>query len=64
MVVSDVAFSPDGSLLATVGEDSQLRIHPLAHDALIALAQQTVTRELTQEECKQSSIARLAQRSL
>jgi hypothetical protein len=48
-----VAFSPDGSQLATAGPDGTNRIYLLKIEDLVRLAKQRVTRELTIEECKQ-----------
>ena len=50
-VVGGVAFSPDGTQLATMSDDSTARIYILPIEALAALAQSRVTRSLTPEEC-------------
>jgi WD40 repeat protein len=47
-----VAFSPDGSMLATQG-DGILRIWALDIDDLLQIARREVTRSLTDEECRQ-----------
>jgi WD40 repeat protein/DNA-binding SARP family transcriptional activator len=50
---SSVAFSPDGNHLAASGGDGTVRIYVLPIEELIALAQDRVTRSLTDEECFQ-----------
>jgi len=50
--VDQVAFSPDGSMLATLG-DGILRIWALDIDDLLEIAHGEVTRSLTDEECRQ-----------
>jgi len=50
--VDQVAFSPDGSMLATLG-GGLLRIWALEIDDLLEIAHQSVTRTLTDEECRQ-----------
>jgi WD40 repeat protein len=50
--VDQVAFSPDGSMLATLG-DGLLRIWALDIDDLLEIARGEVTRSLTDEECRQ-----------
>ena len=50
--VDQVAFSPDGSTLATLG-DGILRIWALDIDDLLEIAHGEVTRSLTDEECRQ-----------
>jgi WD40 repeat protein len=47
-----VAFSPDGTRLATLGADNLVRLYPLDLRALLKLAKQHVTRELTPDECQ------------
>jgi WD40 repeat protein/DNA-binding SARP family transcriptional activator/serine/threonine protein kinase len=51
--VRQVRFSPDGSRLASIGRDGAVRVWALDLDDLIAIAQDKVTRELTEEECRQ-----------
>jgi len=50
--VSLVTFSHDGTHLATLGADNLVRIYPLDLRALLELAKQRVTRELTPDECQ------------
>jgi WD40 repeat protein len=52
-VVSGVAFSPDGTRLATASRDGTMRVYALRLEDLIALAKSRVTRSLTTEECQQ-----------
>jgi WD40 repeat protein/DNA-binding SARP family transcriptional activator len=47
-----VAFSPDGSLLASV-DGTTVRVWALDIDPLLEIARQNVTRSLTDEECRQ-----------
>jgi WD40 repeat protein/DNA-binding SARP family transcriptional activator len=47
-----VAFSPDGSLLASV-DGTTVRVWALDIDDLLEIARQNVTRSLTDEECRQ-----------
>jgi WD40 repeat protein len=47
-----VMFSPDGSMLATVGGDLA-RVWALDVDDLLEIARKEVTRSLTDEECRQ-----------
>ena len=47
-----VAFSPDGSLLASV-DGATVRVWALDIDDLLEIARQNVTRSLTDEECRQ-----------
>jgi WD40 repeat protein/DNA-binding SARP family transcriptional activator len=48
-----VAFSPDGRLLATSSADGMVALHLLPIDELVEFARGRVTRELTDEECRQ-----------
>jgi WD40 repeat protein len=49
----DVAFSPDGSMLASTTFDGTARVWALDIDDLLEIARQNVTRSLTDEECRQ-----------
>ena len=51
--VFDIEFSPDGSMLASAGLDGLVRVWALDIDDLIAIARTKVTRELTDDECRQ-----------
>jgi WD40 repeat protein len=48
-----VRFSPDGSQLASIGQDGAVRVWALDLDDLIAIARTKVTRSLTADECRQ-----------
>ena len=50
---SRVAFSADGSMLASTSSDAMVRVWALDIDDLIEIAQQNVTRTLTDLECRQ-----------
>jgi WD40 repeat protein len=50
--VTGVAFSPDGTRLATASFDGTMRVYALRLEDLIALAKTRVPRELTTEECQ------------
>jgi WD40 repeat protein len=50
---SDLAFSPDGKYLYVALNDGTIRSYLLDVDELIALAQSRVSRDLTDEECRQ-----------
>ena len=49
--VISVGFSPDGSRLVSGGWDGTVRVYALRLEELVALAQQRLTRSLTDEEC-------------
>ena len=51
--VFDIEFSPDGSMLASAGLDGLVRVWALDLDDLIDIARTKVTRELTDDECRQ-----------
>jgi WD40 repeat protein len=50
--VISISFSPDGTRLATGSLDGTVRVYTLLLDELVALAQERVTRSLTDEECQ------------
>jgi WD40 repeat protein/transcriptional regulator with XRE-family HTH domain len=50
--VFGVAFSPDSSQLVTAGGDGTVRTYTLSLDQLVTLAQERLTRGLTDEECR------------
>jgi WD40 repeat protein/serine/threonine protein kinase/DNA-binding SARP family transcriptional activator len=50
--VGGVAFSPDGSRLATTNNDQTLRLYLLRVPDLVALARSRLTRTLTAAECQ------------
>lgn len=51
--VFGVSFNPEGTRLATAGADGTVRTYTLHLDDLIELARSRVTRNLTDEECRQ-----------
>lgn len=51
--VTIAAFSPDGSRLVSVGGESVARVWALDLDDLIAIARDELTRELTDQECRE-----------
>ena len=52
LCVRSVAFSPDGTMLATQNPGA-VRIWALGIDVLLETAERNVTRSLTDEECRQ-----------
>ena len=51
-MVTDVAFSPDGTRVATTSCDGTVRVYVLSIEELVAVAQGRVTRSLAAEECR------------
>jgi WD40 repeat protein len=51
--ISSVAFSPDGSRLASVSGDGVVRVWALDLDDLVEIAKGELTRKLTDAECRQ-----------
>src|SRR5262249_40765550 len=51
--VTDAAFSPDGSVLATTSLDGTLRGYALRLTDLVRIARSRLTRGLTPTECRQ-----------
>ena len=52
-LVSGIAFSPDGRRLVSAAPDGIVRVWTLDLDELIRIAQDEVTRSLTDDECRQ-----------
>jgi len=52
-LVTSVAFSPDGSRLASVGAEGVVRVWSLDLDELVDIAENELTRTLTDVECRQ-----------
>jgi WD40 repeat protein len=50
--VNAVAFSPDQKRLATAGEDHSVHVYPLELTELMTLAEQHVSRSLSNDECE------------
>jgi WD40 repeat protein len=51
--VRAVAFSPDGTRLASVDDSSTARVWALEVDDLVEMASRHVSRSLTEAECRQ-----------
>lgn len=51
--VEKVAFSPDGSMLASTDREGLVRVWALDLDDLIAIARTKLTREFSEDECRQ-----------
>jgi WD40 repeat protein len=52
-LVSGLDFSPDGKRLASAAPDGVVRVWALDVDELIRIARENVTRELSEDECRQ-----------
>ena len=52
-IVSSVSFRANGTQLATAAADGRVRIRSLDLDTFVQIAQQRVTRSLTDAECRQ-----------
>jgi WD40 repeat protein/DNA-binding SARP family transcriptional activator len=53
LIAYGVAFSADGRLLATSSPDGTVALHLLPPDEFVEVARSRVTRDLTDEECRQ-----------
>jgi WD40 repeat protein/class 3 adenylate cyclase/energy-coupling factor transporter ATP-binding protein EcfA2 len=53
LLVSGISFSPEGTRLASASPDGVVRIWALDLDDLIRIAKTQVTRELSDDECRQ-----------
>ena len=51
--IGSVAFNHDGSLLASASADGTVRVGALDLNELIEVAENGLTRSLTDEECRQ-----------
>ncbi len=51
--IRSVAFSPDGTRLASLDYDGVIRVWALDLDDLVAIANDRLTRTFTDEECRQ-----------
>jgi WD40 repeat protein len=51
--VTGIAFSPDGTQLASASPDGVVRVWVLDLDDLIRIAERKLTRELSDDECRQ-----------
>jgi WD40 repeat protein len=51
--VGGLAFSPDGSQLASTSLDGTVRVWALDLDDLVEVAERGLTRDLTDDECRQ-----------
>ncbi|MGH2630630.1 MAG: BTAD domain-containing putative transcriptional regulator [Actinomycetota bacterium] len=52
-IIVSLAFSPDGSMLASRDDRGLVRVWAVDIDDLLAIARREVTRELTTDECRQ-----------